>query len=139
MTQNLREPQMELEVKPPKRLFVNNIKNTNKQAKKIKQIGHSKFMYTYTLRKELSVELGRRWVSGEERGERFGQLDKPCVFAIQGSYRGCHDGRPRTDRVRRSGRAKAVCSPLLGSLGGAGWGDRPTRIYTTILVLGLLL
>lgn len=78
---------MALEVKPQKkRLSVNNIKNTNKQAKKKKkQIGHSKFMYTYTLRKELSVESGR---AGEERGERFGQLDKPCIFAIQGSYRG---------------------------------------------------
>lgn len=110
-----------------------------KNRQNIKQIGHSKFMYTYTLRKELSVEMGRRWVSGEERGERFGQLDKPCIFAIQGSYRGCRDGRPRTDRVRRRGRAKAVRSPLLGGLGGAGRGDGPTSVYAAILILGLLL
>lgn len=60
-------------------------------------------MYTYTLRKELSVELGRGLVSGKERGERFGQLDKPCIFTIQGSYRGCLDGRPGTDKVKRKG------------------------------------
>lgn len=72
-TQNLRKPQMALEVKPPKRFFVNNIKKYQQTGKKIKQIGHSKFMYTYTLRKELSVELGTGWMRGEEKGERFGQ------------------------------------------------------------------
>lgn len=130
---------MALEVKPQKkRLSVNNIKNTNKQAKK-KQIGHSKFMYTYTLRKELSVELGR---AGEERGERFGQLDKPCIFAIQGSYRGLlrwQTGDGQGGEGRKGGRAKVAHSPLLWGLGGAGRGDRPTRIYTTVLVLCLLL
>lgn len=45
-------------------------------------------MYTYTLRKELSVELTRGWLSGEGGEKRFGQLDKPCIFTIQGSYRG---------------------------------------------------
>lgn len=35
-TQNLRKPQMALEVKPQTCLSVNNIKNTNKQAKKTK-------------------------------------------------------------------------------------------------------
>lgn len=45
--------------KTTKRLSVNNIKNINKAKKKgIIQIGHSKCMYTYTLRKELSVGLG---------------------------------------------------------------------------------
>lgn len=98
-------------------------------------------MYTYTLRKELSVELGRGVGERGEERERFGQLDKPCIFAIQGSYRGCRDGRPGTDRVRRKEgeKATAVRSPLLGGLGGAGWGDGPTRVYTTVLVLGLLL
>lgn len=96
-------------------------------------------MYTYTLRKELSVESRKGWVSGGEGGERFGQLDKPCIFAIQGSYRGCRDGRPGTDEVRGRGRVAAVRSPLLGGLGGAGWGDGPTRVYTTVLVLRLLL
>lgn len=42
-------------------------------------------------------------------------------------------------RREGGGKTKALRSPLLGSLGGAGWGDRPTRIYTTILVLGLFL
>lgn len=66
---------------------------TNRQ-KKLKQVGHSKFMYTYTLRKELSVELGRgQW----REGKRFGQLDKPCILTIQGSYRGCRGSRPRTE------------------------------------------
>lgn len=37
------------------------------------------------------------------------------------------------------GRGKAGRSPLLGGLGGPGWGDGPTRIYTAVLVLGLLL
>lgn len=60
---------------------------TNRQRKE-KKIGHSKFMYTYTLRKELSVELTRGWLSGEGGEKRFGQLDKPCIFTIQGSYRG---------------------------------------------------
>lgn len=86
------------------------------------------------------MEVGRVWVSWEERGERFGQLDKPCIFTLQGSYKGCHDGRSRLERVRRWGeRAKAVRSPLLGGLSSAGWGDGPTRIYTAILVLGFLL
>lgn len=59
---------MALEVEPQKKdylLIISKIP-TNRQ-KKPKQIGHSKFMYTYTLRKELSVELERGWVSGEER------------------------------------------------------------------------
>lgn len=90
-------------------------------------------MYTYTLRKELSVELGEGWVKEGEKD--WGHLDKPCIFTLQGSYRGCQDGRPGM----LTGRGKAVCSPLLWGLSGAGWGDRPTRIYTTILVLGLLL
>ncbi len=104
-TQNLRNPQMALEVKPQKKGYLSIISKipTNRQKKKKKRkknIGHSKFMYTYTLRKELSVELGRGWVRGKERGERFGQLVKPCIFTIQGSYRGCQDGRPGSDRVR---------------------------------------
>lgn len=55
-------------------------------------------MYTYTLRKELSVELGKGWV---KEGRKIWALDRPCIFALQGSYRGRHDGRPGTDRVRR--------------------------------------
>lgn len=60
-------------------------------------------MYTYTLRKELSVGLGRGWVSGGERGEGFGQLDKPCIFTIQGSYMGRHNGGLGMDKVRGRG------------------------------------
>lgn len=37
------------------------------------------------------------------------------------------------------GQGKAARSPLLGGLGGAGRGDGPTGIHTTVLVLGLLL
>lgn len=95
---------------------------TNRQKnnkKKKKQIDHSKFMYTYTLRKELSVELGRGWVS---RGERFGQLDKPCIFAIQGSYRGCRDGRPGTDRGRRRGESQGCTFTSSWGLGWCGEG-----------------
>lgn len=79
-------------------------------------------MYTYTLRKELSVELRRGWVSGEERGERFGQLDKPCIFAIQGSYRGCRDGRPGTERVRRRGETQGCMFTSSWGLGRCGVG-----------------
>ena len=59
--------------------FVNNIKNTNKQAGNNTSIGHSKFMYTYILRKELSVGLeeGRK-------EENYWAMDKPCIFPIQG-------------------------------------------------------
>lgn len=48
---------MALEVEPQIEylLIISKIPTT---GKKIKQIGHSKFMYTYTLRKELSVEMG---------------------------------------------------------------------------------
>lgn len=46
------QPQMVLEVKPQKGYLLIILKG------KKQQIGHSKFIYTYTLRKELSVEFG---------------------------------------------------------------------------------
>lgn len=79
-------------------------------------------MYTYTLRKELSVELGREWVSGEERGEGFGQLDKPCIFTIQGSYRGCRNGRLGMDKMRRRGKRRGCTFTSSWGLGRCGVG-----------------
>lgn len=45
----------------------------------------------------------------------------------------------RGDEAGEWGKGEAGRSPLLGGLGGPGWGDRPTGIYTAVLVLGLLL
>lgn len=109
VTRNLRKPQMASEVKPPNGLFVNNIKNTNKQAKKQQaKTDWSEQIYVHIHIKKRAVSgVGEGVGEWGERGGRFGQLDKPHIFAIQGSYRGCHGGRPRTDKVRRRGGAKA--------------------------------
>lgn len=62
-TRNLSKTQMASEVKPQIKdylLIYQKYQQTGKRKQNPKQIGHSKSMYTYTLRKELSVELGRR-------------------------------------------------------------------------------
>lgn len=73
------------------------------------------------------------------RGGGGKQPDKPIIFTLQGVLQGCQGGTPGMDKMRERGRAAVECSPLLGSLGGAWRGDRSTRVYTTILVLSLLL
>lgn len=77
-------------------------------------------------------------VSRWQKEKDFGNSEKPCILTLQGNHRGRLDGRGRGQKGR-GGRGKAGRSPLLGGLGGPWWGDRPTRIYTAVLVLGLLL
>lgn len=72
---------MALQVKPQIRIFVNNIKNTNTQAKNNNtSIGHSKFMYTYILRKSC------QWSRAGSVAGWLGVMDKPRILTIQGSY-----------------------------------------------------
>lgn len=63
-----------------------------------------------------------RWASGEKG---FGQLDKPCIFAIQGSYRGCRGRRTGSNRGRGGGGGARQGCTFTSSWGlgwcGAGW------------------
>lgn len=71
-TQNLREPQMALQVKPQIEYLLIISKIPTNRQKNNTSIGHSKFMYTYILRKELSVELGGRGSMGKKEEKDWG-------------------------------------------------------------------
>lgn len=111
-------------------------------------------MYTYTLRKELSVELewgGRgQWGGGQvSRGQKeekslrnqMSPATSICrqITGVALMVRRKKEGRGGGGGGGRGmGRGRAGRSPLLGGLGGPGWGDRPARVHTAVLVLGLL-
>lgn len=78
ITQNLRKPQMALELKPQKRLSVNHIKNTNKQAKKNKnkKTDWSQQIYVH-------IHIKKRAVSGVGEGVSEWGRKRRRIWAIR--------------------------------------------------------